>query len=180
MWARLTSLPAGAWIAFGVLALAVALGWAVALNRIATRLDAWLGERRPARKRKKEGRGLKVLGLVFLAILPGGLVGTAAAALIVGKKDWRRDALILQAWSLPLLLLLAWLSRPDCVWPAVAENVFVTGTLGLTAGLLEFWAMLKLLREAWGEPERKVSWWPPLALWGQTLLLAGAAWLFTA
>jgi hypothetical protein len=51
----------------------------------------------------------------------------------------------------------------------------VSGLLGLIFGLLHVWALVKLLRQWWGESDECVPWWPPAALWLQIVMLAGAA-----
>jgi hypothetical protein len=71
-------------------------------------------------------------------------------------------------------LAVGWLSWMNFPWPWIAEDIWVNGTLGLTFGLLQLWATLKLLREAWGESPENVPWWPPLALWMQSLFLMDA------
>jgi hypothetical protein len=175
---RLELLPIGARIAAGMLLLMVVVGWAAAFNMALGRAEIALELRRPARRKKSKRRfGLKHLALLLVALLPGGLVGTAAVALILGKKDWRRDAVYIQLAALPVGLALAGLSWPRFPWPELADHIFLTGALGLTYALLQFWTTLKLLRQTWGEPEMSVPWWPACALWMQTLVLAAGAWL---
>ena len=170
-WKYLEAFSAGAWIALGSLALAVVVGWAVSLNAIWQRIEPLLVRRRRS-PQKKRRFGPKHLALILVALLPGGLVGAAAVALVLGKKDWRRDALYIQFAAVPLCAVLGVLCWPAFPWPALADSIFLTGTLGLTCGLLHLWTLLKLLRQAWGEPPAKAPWWPPSALWIQTLVLA--------
>lgn len=170
-WQRLLEQPAGVEIALAALVACVFLGGAAALGRLLA-----LGDEPAARPRKKKGRrfGLKYLALVLVALLPGGLVGTTAVVLAMGKQNWRRDAAYIVDASLVLALALAWLSSPYFPLAELSDNLFVSGTLGLGFALFQFWATLKLLRESLGEPEAKVPWWPPLALWLQGALLFGS------
>jgi hypothetical protein len=168
---RFATLPLGFWIAAGTLFLCVVFGWSGAVGILGARLEGLLVQR-AGKSRKKKDSGLKYLILLLVALLPGGLLGTAAVALLVGRKNWRRDAIGIQFVSLLPAFPLGLLSWSGFPWPWVADDLFLNGTLGLTFALLQLWATLKLLREAWGEPEQKVPWWPPLALWAQTLLLA--------
>jgi hypothetical protein len=169
-WSRINQLPPGAWIGGGALLIVVLLGWAVAIGRM------WERAHRRKRPVGQESKGwLKAVGLALLFVLPGGMIGAAAVAVIVGKKHWRASAVLIQFLSVIPFLTVGWLSWTRFPWPWIAENIWVNGTLGLTFGLLQVWAMLKLLREAWGEPPASVAWWPPLALWMQTLFLVDAA-----
>jgi hypothetical protein len=168
-WLRVTALPPGAWIGGGALLLVVLLGWAVALDRMWDRACH-------TKKRAEETKGwMKALAFAVLFLLPGGMIGAAAVAVIVGKKYWRASAVLIQFMSVIPFLAVGWLSWTGFPWPWIVEDIWVNGTLGLTFGLLQLWATLKLLREAWGEPKAKVAWWPPMALWMQTLFLVDAA-----
>lgn len=169
-WARIMQLPPGAWIGGGTLAVIVLLGWAVAIGRM------WERAQRRKKPSGKESKGwLKAVGFAILFVLPGGMIGAAAVAVIVGKKHWRASAVLIQFLSVIPFLAVGWLSWTGFPWPWIAEDIWVNGTLGLTFGLLQLWATLKLLREAWGERPNRVAWWPPLALWMQTLFLMDAA-----
>jgi len=169
-WARIAQMPPGAWIGGGTLAFVTILGWAVALGRIWDRL------RRRRKPSGRESKGwLKAVGFALLFVLPGGMIGAAAVAVIVGRKHWRASAVLIQFLATIPFLAVGCLSWTEFPWPWIAETIWVNGTLGLTFGLLQLWATLKLLREAWGEPPEKVAWWPPLALWMQTLFLLDAA-----
>lgn len=167
-WSRVTELLPGAWIGGGTLLVVVLLGWAVAFGRIWDRVFN--------RHRREEKKGwLKAVALAILLILPGGLIGAAAVGIIVGKQYWRVSAVLIQFLAAIPFIALGWLSWVAFPWPWIAENIWVNGTLGLTFGLLQLWATLKLLREAWGEPHDQVPWWPPMALWVQTLYLIDIA-----
>jgi len=171
-WSRLGELPAGAQIALGGLIFAAALGWVAAI-------DAFLTPDPKTPKRKRRF-GPRALALLVLAILPGGLVGTAAVVLIMGRKDWRRDAIHIVGVSLIPGGLLAWFCSPSspverlAFAPRISDAILEA--LGILFACLHVWALVKLLREAWGEPEDKVPWWPPLALVLQTLLLVASSW----
>jgi hypothetical protein len=169
-WSRIMQLPSGAWIGGGTLLVVVLLGWMVALDRM------WERTHRHKRPSGQPSKGwLKAVGLAVLFVLPGGMIGAAAVAVIVGKKHWRASAVLIQFLAVVPFLAVGWLSWTGFPWPWIAEDIWVNGTLGLTFGLLQLWATLKMLREAWGEPPENVAWWPPLALWTQTLFLADAA-----
>jgi hypothetical protein len=169
VWSRITQLPSGAWIGGGTLLVVVLLGWAVAIGRMWERLYVH------KKTGKQESKGwLKAVGLAVLFVLPGGMIGAAAVAVIVGKKHWRSSAVLIQFMSVIPFLAVGWLSWMNFPWPWIAEDIWVNGTLGLTFGLLQLWATLKLLREAWGESPENVPWWPPLALWMQSLFLMDA------
>jgi hypothetical protein len=167
---RFSELPLGFWIATGTLFVCVVLGWSAAVGMLGAHFEPLLVTR-TGRRSKKDG-GLKYFFLLLIALLPGGLIGTAAVAVLVGRKQWRRDAAYIQFVALVPALPLGLLTWSGFPWPWIADNLWLNGTLGLTFALLQFWATLKLLREAWGEPEQKVPWWPPLALFVQTLLFA--------
>ena len=167
-WSRARSLHTGAWMAGGTLFAVVVLGWAVALGQL------WDRVFNPNVPPEKTG-WLKALGLAVLVILPFGLASAAAVAVIVGKKNWRLSAVFIQLLSVPIFLALGWFSWAGSPWPWVAEDIWVNGTFGIAFALLQLWTTLKLLREAWGEAPKDVAWWPPLALWMQTLYLFNVA-----
>lgn len=169
-WARLLEQPIGIQIALGGLLIAFLLGAAAALGRLA----ALLTEPEAAPKRRKQRFGLKHLALLLIALLPGGLVGTAAVVMAMGKKNWRSDAIRIVDTSMVPAIALAWISSPYFPLPQLADHLFVSGVLGLAFLILQWWATIKLLREAWGEPEKNIPWWPPLALWTQGALLFGS------
>jgi len=167
-WSRASSLHIGTWIAGGTLLLVVILGWAVELGRIWDRI---FNPNAPP----EETGWLKALGLAILVILPFGLASAAAVVVIVGKKNWRPSAVLIQFTVAPIFLVLGWFTWVGAPWPWVADDIWINGTLGLAFALLHLWTTLKLLREAWGEAAENVAWWPPLALWMQTLYLINVA-----
>lgn len=176
-WHRIAELSTGEHIAWGTLLVCVLLGGLAALDRLTASADLQNPDapKKPKRRRKFDPR---YLVLVLVALLPGGLVGSAAVVLAMGKAHWRRDAISIVAASLPVLWLLLWMRSSYFPLPQVAWNFYITGVFGIAFGLLHLWATVKLLREYWGEPLKKVPWYPPQALWLQSLLLgAGVYWL---
>ena len=151
------------------------MGCVAALNRFLAGEFAWPKPRKAVKEpKRKKGFGLKHLAMLLLALLPGGLVGTVAVYALVGKEKWRSDALLMVGLSAVPALLLLLLRAGFFPWPELRDTVFLSGTLGLAFGLLQVCALVKLLREWWGEPEECVAWWPPLALCLQMLLLGAA------
>lgn len=176
-WHRLVELSTGEHIAWGTLLLCVILGGLAALDRLTVSADFQNSDvpKKPRRRRKFDPR---YLVLVLIALLPGGLVGSAAVVLAMGKAHWRRDAVAIVGASLPVLLLLLWMQSNYFPIQKIAVNFYVNGVFGIAFGLLHLWATIKLLREYWGEPLQKVPWYPPQALWLQILLLgAEVYWL---
>jgi len=175
-WNRVVSLHIGEKLALGVLLGVVLCGAAAAVNRI---LAGEFAAPRPRKSvktpRRKKGFGLKHLALLLVALLPGGLVGTFVVYAIMGKENWRRDAFAIVGASLVPGLLLLLLRADFFPWPQARDAIYISGLLGLIFGMMQCWALVKLLREWWGEPEECVAWWPPLALWAQGALLAGCA-----
>ncbi|MBI3831174.1 MAG: hypothetical protein HY291_16770 [Planctomycetes bacterium] len=168
-WSRLLGLSVGEQIALSVLTLCVLLGGLSALDRMTS--DARDPEAAKPRK-KKRGLGIRIIALVILALLPGGLVGSAAVLIVMGKEGWRRDAFSIVGLSLVIGVLLVWYSSTYFPFSALANNFYISGVLGITFALTQLWATIKLLREYWGEPIHKVPWYPPLALFLQTSVLA--------
>ena len=172
-WERIGSLYIGEKLALGILAFVTMAETVVAANRILAMEFAFPVERKTVRTpKRKKGFGVKYLALVLLALLPGGLVGTFTVLAVMGKENWRRDAYWIIGISLPFALLLLLLRASFFPWPQWADMLYVSGTIGLIFGILQAWAMIKLLREWWGEPDECVAWWPPLALWCQVLMLS--------
>lgn len=167
-WPRI---PTGAKIAVIALCVVAALGWLTAIRR----LLLCLRRRRPDAPRSRFSKYLFVL---LVALLPGGLLGTAAVTMIMGKKQWRRDAILIFGLSLLPGWTLAWMCAVDFPFPELAGNIFVHGTLGISFAVLQLWAGIKLLREGWGEPVENVPWWPPLAVWLELVMLAELIVLF--
>jgi len=174
-WSRLLLAPVGIQLAVLILMFCVLVASLAVLGRW---LEALRPPPKPESKRTKRGWGLKAFLLLLIAIAPGGLAAAAGAAAGMGKAHWRRDAAALVATSLALALLLAWHVSPYFPAPHASENLFFSAVLGLAFGLLQLWALVKLLREYWGEPPSKVPLRPPLALGLQILLLAlGMVWI---
>ena len=120
---------------------------------------------------------MKALVLVLVAILPGGLVGSAAILALLGKERWRRDSEFILSYSIIPTLGVVWLSThltslpiPPVIAPVHFELELFCG---LTGGFMHFWIMLKCLKQYWGEPDERIPWWPPVVWWVQ-LLLFGA------
>ena len=172
-WHRVGALYIGEKLALGVLAFVTLTEVVVAANRFMAMEFAFPVTRKAVRTpKRKKGFGLKHLALVLLALLPGGVVGTFSVILVMGKEHWRRDAFWIVGISLPFALMLFLLRASFFPWPQWSDALYVSGTIGLIFGILQVWAMIKLLREWWGEPDECVAWWPPLALWCQALMLA--------
>jgi hypothetical protein len=175
-WERLQKLFIGEKIALGTLLGASLLGSVAAVNRFLACEFAFPKPRKSVRTpRRKKGFGIKHAVLLLVAILPGGLVGSFAVYAVMGRAMWRRDALIIVGASFVPALLLLLLRASFFPWPHFADEVYISGILGITFGLLHVWAMIKLLREWWGEPEECVAWWPPAALWVQLAFFAACA-----
>lgn len=172
---RLLLAPIGIQLALLILACCVLVAALAVLGRW---LDMLRPTQQPRSQRKKRGWGLKAVLLILIALLPGGLVAAVGAAACMGKGHWRRDATALVTTSLALALVLAWHVSPYFPVPHASENLAFSAVLGLTFGLLQLWALVKLLREYWGEPPVQVPMRPPFALGLQVLLLAlGLAWI---
>ncbi|MCW8133986.1 MAG: hypothetical protein KIS92_26810 [Planctomycetota bacterium] len=173
-WARVLDLAIGEQLGLAVLAACVFVGTLAALDRMTSDPDG-----APAKPEKKPKKGLRLrhLALVLVALLPGGLVGSAAVVLAMGKAHWRRDAVSIVGLSYTVGALLLWYDSRYFPLPQVADNFHASGVLGIAFGLLTLWATIKLLRELWGEPIAKVPWHPPLALWLQGLQLGAALFL---
>ena len=120
--------------------------------------------------KRKKGFGIKHVALLLIALLPGGLVGSFVVYTIMGKEDWRRDAISIMGFSLIPLLLLMLLRASWFPWPEFLDAIYISGLIGLIFALLQVWLMIKLLREWWGEPDECVPWWPPMALCMQAIL----------
>jgi len=172
-WQRLWHLPMSAWIALGPLAFSIVMIGSAAMGSL-------LRERYPPLPGtviltpRKNRFGLKAVVLVLIALLPGGLVGAAAIHFLLGKKNWRGDSILILAVSLIPGLFLTYLLSGKFPFPEVAHNFMVRGSAALAFGVMQLWIMAKLLREVWGEPHEKVSWWPALAWILQLVVLAGA------
>lgn len=168
-WWRILELSIGEQLALGVLAVCVLLGGLAALDRMTSDADDPTAAKP---KKKRKGLGIRVFAVLLLALLPGGLVGSAAVLLVMGKEGWRRDAVSIVCLSMSVGVLLIWYSSEYFPLSAIAGNFYVSGVLGICFGMLQLWATIKLLREFWGEPIQKVPWYPPLALFLQTSLFA--------
>lgn len=171
-WQRIPELSIGEQLSLGVLTACVVFGTLAALDRMTSDpVDA------PAKPKPKKGLGMRHLALLLVALLPGGLVGSAAVVLAMGKGHWRRDATSIVGLSYSVGAVLLWYSSRFFPLPQFAHDFYVSGVLGIAFGLLNLWATIKLLRELWGEPMAKVPWHPPLALWLQGLQLGTALFL---
>ena len=174
-WERIYSLYIGEKLALGALAAVTFIGAVAALDRFFSGHYGWPKARRATKpSRRKKGLGVKWLVLLLIALLPGGLAGMAAVYAVMGKEDWRHDALYIVGASFVLALVLVMLRQAWFPWPDARDSVYVSGLPGLVFGLLQLWATIKLLRQWWGEPDECVPWWPPGALLVQTALLAVA------
>jgi len=172
-WDRLRTLYVGEKLALSTLLAVALIGGVAAINRLLAGEFHGPKPRKSVRTpRRKKGFGLKHLVLLLIALLPGGLVGTVAVYAVMGKDNWRRDAVWIIGLSVPPALLLALLRADWFPWPQLGDTVYLSGLLGMIFALLQIWALVKLLRQWWGEPEECVPWWPPAALCLQVLLLA--------
>lgn len=171
-WQRLAELYIGEKLALGSLLCVTLMGAIAGINRFLAGEFSWPKRRKSIKTpKRKKGFGVKHIVLLLIAILPGGLVGTATVYAVMGKEHWRKDALWIVTFSfLPALLLMlfraAWFP-----WPHYRDAIYLSGLMGLIFGMLQLWALIKLLREWWGEPDECVPWWPPAAFWLQLLLL---------
>lgn len=174
-WGRLAALYIGEKLALGALLFVCILGGIAATNRyFSGHFGMPLPRKSVKTPRRKKGFGVKHLALLLVALLPGGLVGMFTVYSIMGRGHWRRDALIIVVGSLvPGGLLLAAHST-HFPWPHLRDAIYFSGLVGLVFALLHCWALIKLLREWWGEPDECVAWWPPLALCIQVLMLCVA------
>jgi len=173
-WYRFQTLYIGEKVALLFLAGVVFIGGVAALDRLFTGNFSWPRARRTGKSQKqKKGLGVKWLVLALLALLPGGVVGMFTVYTIMGKEKWRGEALRIVGMSLVPAGLLGLLRLEDFPWPEARDSVYISALFGLVFGLLHVWALVKLLRQWWGEPDECVPWWPPLALCLQVLLLVG-------
>jgi hypothetical protein len=163
-------------LALGALLGVTLVSAVAATDRLFSGNYGWPRQRRaPRTSKRKKGIGVKWVVMALIALLPGGLVGMAAVYAVMGRENWRRDALKIVGMSLVPAGLLGLLRLEQWPWPEMRDAVYVSGLLGLIFGLLHVWALVKLLRQWWGEPDECVPWWPPAALWLQIVMLAGAA-----
>lgn len=168
VWTGVTHAHLSVELALGTLAVTVLAGWVVALGRMCVRVRDFFWKKRATGEKKSWP---KRVGLVLAVLLPGGLVGTAAVALVMGKEHWRRDVVwIVGAAMIPAAALM-WLNAADFPFPRLHESLVLQCTLAVSFGVLHLWVAIKLMREAFGEPADKVRWWPPLGLWLQTCVL---------
>ena len=175
-WHRIETLYIGEKLALASLTLVCVIGWIAAGNRFFACQFSMPANRKTLRiQKRKTGFGIKHFVLILIALLPGGMVGMFTIYAIMGKELWRRDALLICGISLVPAALLLGMRLESFPWPQIRDGVYVSGLLGLIFGLLHFWALTKLLREWWGEPDECVAWWPPLALWAQVSMLSAAA-----
>lgn len=174
-WERLPTLYVGEKLALSLLALVTLIGGIAAVNRLLAGHYRWPKARKVVKVPKhRKGVGIKWLALVLIALLPGGIVGLATVYAVMGKESWRRDALRIVGLSLAPAGLLGLLRLESFPWPDMRDAIYTSGLLGLIFGLLQIWALIKLLRQWWGEPDECVPWWPPAAFCLQALLLVGA------
>ncbi|MCZ7648072.1 MAG: hypothetical protein M5U26_22900 [Planctomycetota bacterium] len=173
-WWRFAALTMGLKLALAILALCVALTALAAASHVLARLFARpSSESEPAsgEARPRKGWGLKAAVLLILAILPMGLTAAGAVYLVMGKANWRRDALALFVGSLSFALPLGWLASPWFPYPEWARSEYVVLLPALGFSMLQLWALVKVLREYWGEPDERVPLFPPIVWWAQALLL---------
>jgi len=173
-WWRFQTLYIGEMLALLCLAAVTFIGGVAALDRLFAANFSWPQARRTGRApRRKKGLGVKWLALALFALLPGGLVGMFTVYTIMGKARWRSEALRIVGLSLlPAGLLgLLRLERFPLGGDARCSSYTISALLGLVFGLLQVWALVKLLRQWWGEADECIPWWPPLALCLQALLL---------
>ena len=172
-WQRIGALYIGEKLALGVFTFVTVFEVVVAANRFMAMEFAFPKPRKSVRTpKRKRGFGLKWVALALLALLPGGLVGTFVVIAVMGKDHWRRDAFWIIGLSVPFALALFLIRASFFPWPQFADALYISGSIGLIFGILQLWALIKLLREWWGEPDECVAWWPPLALWCQLLCLS--------
>jgi hypothetical protein len=174
-WWRIHTLYVGEKLALGALLAVTLVGAVAATDRLFAGNYGWPKQRRASRtSKRKKGIGVKWVVMALIALLPGGLVGMAAVYAVMGRENWRRDALKIVGMSLVPAVLLGLLRLEQWPWPDMRDAVYVSGLLGLIFGLLHVWALVKLLRQWWGEPDECVPWWPPAALCLQIVMLTGA------
>ena len=179
-WERLGDLFTGEKLAVGALWAVTTVELVVAVNRFMA-MEFVIKPRKAVKTpKRKKGFGLKVVALALLALLPGGLVGTFVVYNIMGKDNWRRDAFWIVGLSLPVALIMFLLRASFFPWPQWSDSIYIVGALGLVFGILQVWAMVKLLREWWGEPDECIAWWPPAALWCQAACALAVAWRILA
>lgn len=172
-WWKLRNLPLGAWLVLSVLVFCVgALGLAAASHALARMIKSKPNQPAELPPGARKPWGLKALALIVLAVLPMGLTAAGLIYLVMGKAHWRRDALALGLSSLIFLAPLAWLASPYFPYTEWQRNEWAWLVLALGFALVQLWALVKLLREYWGEPDDRVPLWPPAAWWLQGLLLA--------
>jgi len=172
MWERLAAMSIGEKIAMGTLLFVAILGSIAAVNRyFSGHFSAPVPRKTVKVPKRAKGFGVKYLVLLAVALLPGGMVGMFTVYSIMGTTQWRRDATIIVAGSLIPAALLVALRVESFPWAHLHDSVYVSGLTGLIFALLQCWAMIKLLREWWGEPDECVGWWPPFALCPQVGVL---------
>ncbi len=173
-WWKLRELPLGAWLVLGALLLCVlTVGLAAASHALTRMISSKPPQSAEIRTSARKPWGVKALALIVLAILPMGLTAAGLIYLVMGKAHWRRDALALSLSSLLFLAPLAWLASPYFPYAEWQRNEWAWLVLALGFALVQLWALVKLLREYWGEPDDRVPLWPPAAWWLQGILLAG-------
>ena len=171
-WDRIQNLAVGEQLALLAMAVVSGLVGLMALNRfLAVEFSKPLPRSEVPTPRRKKGFGLRYLWVLAAAVLPGGLVATFTVPLLMGKERWREDALRIFLISLiPLFGLVVLHVTGE---ELLHELLFfwISALVGLTFSILQVWLGIKLLREALGEPEECVAWWPPLAFCAQIALL---------
>lgn len=168
LWAGVVHANFGVKMALATLAVCVVAGWVVALARMVMRVRRFFRKKEVPREKNP---WIKRIGVALAILVPGGLVGTAAVALVMGKELWRRDAVwIVGAAMLPGAALW-WLNTVEFPYRFLHDSLLLHCALAVSFGVLQLWVAIKLMREAFGEAAEKVRWWPPLGLWLQTCVL---------
>jgi hypothetical protein len=172
---RFSEIFVGEKLAIATLAMVCLVGFVAAANRFLAGQFSWPHPRAAVtRPKRPKGFGLRHVVMILVALLPGGMVGMFTLYAIMGKENWRRDSLLIIGLSLLPAIFLIVLREPDFPWPQARDAIWVSGLCGLVFAMLQIWALIKLLRQWWGEPEECVPWWPPLTLWLQSALLVTA------
>ena len=171
-WERLAAMYIGEKLAMSTLLFVTVLGSIAAVNRYFSGHFGMPAPRKTIKVPKRaKGFGVKHLALLGVALLPGGMVGMFTIYHIMGSDHWRRDAFIIVGGSAIPGLFLVSMRMNAFPWPHLRDAVYLSGLVGLVFALLQCWALIKLLREWWGEPDECVAWWPPLALCIQVFML---------
>ena len=191
-WSRVANAPLGIHVYLGTLAGAVLLTGLAAFGCIWRKLDdpappapepvADPGGSTTSTRIAKKRFGLKSVALLLIAILPGGLVGSVAVLSLLGKENWRSNAVTIFEFSLIPALGLIWMDLHfhPVVVPAFIQPAHVELEMffGLTGAFMHFWITLKYLKQYWSEPDERLPMWPPAIWWAQIAQVGGLLYYF--